>query len=54
MIDDKDDIVLEAEVQHLISLVEDGILEVCKVEVLTLNVVDDATASSDENVHTTS
>lgn len=52
--DDEDDVFFEAEIQHLISLIQDGVLQVREVKVLALNMVNDTTTSTHENIDTTS
>ena len=45
------DILLEAQVEHLVGLVENSKLEPGEVEVAALHVVDDSAAGTDEDVH---
>ena len=48
------DVLLEAKVEHLISLVKNGKSKTSEVKVSTLHVINDSTAGSDEDVDTTS
>ena len=51
---DEDDVFFEAEIQHLISLIQDSVFQVREVKVLALDMVNDTAASTNENIDTTS
>ena len=54
MIYDEDHIFFEAEIKHLIGFIQDSILQVGEVKILALDMVNDTTACTNENVDTSS
>jgi len=53
-VDNKGDILFETKVEHLISLVENGIFEDREIEIFALDMVNDTPTSADENVNAAS
>ena len=50
--EDRVDVLLEAELEHLISLVENDTLELAEVDVAAVDVVEDTTSRTNEDVNT--